>query len=104
MAMICTNRLSCYPLTDIYATATPDGSIYLRADIDSAHHVCDEDDWQREEQTGIPSYVGWQMEITSPCTAYELLEQIQLAAKKITMTKSAISALFRLVSIREMAA
>lgn len=98
------NRLSCYPLTETYATATPDGTIYLRADIDSAHHVCNEEDWLREEQTGIPSYVGWQMEIISPCTVGELIDQMLSASQKINLTKSAISALCRLVAIREMAA
>lgn len=50
-------------LTEAYVTIDENGKWYVRRDFDSAAHVADDADYQREEETGIPAHVGWQLHL-----------------------------------------
>lgn len=60
-------------LTDAYTTIDENGKWYIRRDFDSSHYVISEADYQREDETGVPAYIGFQMPIINiPSTIDEL--------------------------------
>ena len=65
-------------LTEAYTTIDEAGNWYIRRDIDSRHRIIGEMDYQREAATGIPAYVGWQMQVHEvPETAEELASKVE---------------------------
>lgn len=63
-------------LTDAYTTIV-DGRWFIRRDFDSKCYRIGKADYKREDETGIPAYVGYQMEIKQPKTVDDVIEQIQ---------------------------
>lgn len=65
-------------LTEAYTAIDENGHWYFRRDIDSRFRIIGPNDYRREEITGIPAYVGWQVRLYDvPETLDELRRKVE---------------------------